>query len=1277
MKKKVAQWIGGSLISASVLTIYLLLYHTSLFSSLILNVLNAYYAESYNISLSGELTGSLLGQTIGMNHLLVSLESDEDTLFSAQSVVVTGWESNWDHNEFIINELNVEDYYINSPQLEGIHYPNSSGSSRFSFIVHNLKAGEGSLKIKVADSLHTIAMADLVSEFWNIDGFSGIDIKTLTLRVPSVLSDSLLISGLIGVDDQGLKHVNDLSLILPHSAMRLSGEYGDGLMTAKLKGSRLTPASWTGFKLPDYYADLSVDCDLDVAKASGSIWLSGTGSLQLNDARIPFDLRQYVQDDEHQSLELKLGSDLNNVYITAQKEAEKDLNGTADVFRLKLDPFIPMAFVHIDEPIGRVNFSRTNDGFDIKSVFESFIINSIQLDSLISDLAISPSGEINIHRGRVTQNMSHSIFSGKISQGELDIDARVKLSDFAFMGQLPGMNLLQGQLYGELNLHGSLQHPQLKGELRSRNLGYSDKLRLNGLAKYELQFAEGVPQGKIAFMGKEGILFGDSLSAYKLLANISGDHYEVEDLHLQSTHNLVSFSGRIGEKAIELDKLNVLIDGDQLKLTDSLKVSRTDQGNYHIPNCVLVFNTAGISLEGNYDADAGLDIDLAFELLDLGDITDFLGIRTDFQGITSGSAEISGPLDDPVIHTELFLTDGFTLGYPSDTARVDLILRGNSVYSNRIDASRAGGHLTLMGQLPWGYKMRGDAYKSAPQNFSLNFDNYRLKDARLTTVVGLPVSGRASGSLSFRGTPLRTKMDAQITINNAKFDTLDFTTVYSNFTYEDDLWTFDSLSMVSTWGYGSGTGSMPISLDMVADDRTALADREMGLHFDLVLNQLPFLSSYISEIDMIEGDFIGDFSLTGPLSAPIRSGKIRGHNGYLELSILGNPVTDIHSEITIIDNTLTIDHFSGRMKFSQGSALNIQGVVGRASSLIGDLIGIEGTTEYAGILTAEGEINLSSFFKPRFDIHLKAEEVYYRSTDGLIEAIADADLSLTGQDTLKVEAVIPVKRAVYYSNFTSEESYQQSISQVDSSLFKYSLNTQYPSDLIISNDQMDAEFEGELWLLDYGDGIMRFTGKLSALEGGKFYYLGNELTIVSGEIIFHSVDFNPQITMEANIEIDGERVKLNLTGDLIEPELVINVENTQLTQSDVLTYLTLNQKLVEVSFDTQSALNPVKTYSEMLVEKQLSKIGREITGLDILDVGINLDSDTTTVPRFQVGQRLSKNLKVTYEGALQPTDGKSDYDFGLEYRINKNVSVTSKINQNGEVELNGRLKFTY
>ncbi len=854
------------------------------------------------------------------------------------------------------------------------------------------------------------------------------------------------------------------------------------------------------------------------------------------------------------------------------------------------------------------------------------------------------------------------------------MDSNIDFSDFSFLESVGISNKISGGISSHLKITGDMKNPRIAGDILPNNLSYDNKLSLTGLGKVDLAINNGKLEGDIALMGDNGFLFGDSLQAYKILGNISEDGYIIEDLHLRGINNLVSISGGYDYQNITLNKLNIIKGVNQLKLADTVLIQGNSQGIFQLPPSILTFNNGGFFLEGSFSKQAGYDLNTKFELIDVARILDFFRVNVNFSGIASGSADISGSLSDPTIDAKLILKHGTTLGYPSDSANVDLRLTSSQVISNNIDAFTAGGSLNLVGVLPWGYKVRGHEIEDTPQNFSINTDNYRLKDLKFTSIAGIPVSGRATGFMSIRGTPVDTKMDIQLSLSDAAFDTLKFSKAYSEFTYEGNLLSFDTLSMVSNWGYGSGSGFMPISLDLIAQDRMSVATRDMGLEFEYTLSEMPFLSSYISSIDAIEGDFVGTLALTGPLNAPIRNGKMRGHNARLEISVLGNPITDIHAEVTLLDNTLSINHFSGRMNFSEGSNLNTQGAVGWLTSKAGDLIGMNTTETYAGKVTATGSMDMSSFFEPRFDIELKANEVYYRSTDGLIEAIADADLTFTGQDTLDVEAVIPVLRAGYYANFESETSYEDIVSKTDSSLFRYSLDTQFASNLLISNDQMEAEFEGELWLLDYGDGIMRFSGTLTVLEGGKFYYLGNKLNLLSGEIIFNSVDFNPQINMHAQIDIDGQPVNLILSGDLNEPELVIKAENTQLSQSDVLTYLTLNKTMVEVSFD-ESALDPVKSYSEMLVEKQISRVVREYIGLDL--VGVDLASDSTANARFQIGQRLFKNLMVTYEGAIQPTDGKTDYDFGFEYQINQNVSVTSKINQNGEVELNGRLRFTY
>ncbi|NQV42153.1 MAG: translocation/assembly module TamB domain-containing protein [Candidatus Marinimicrobia bacterium] len=1226
--------------------------------------------------MSGEIEGGLLNKSIGLRKLSINFIPTDHPLLIADEVSVRGWEWDWSTKELTLQNLFMTGYSISSQNAHELTKNTRRQKSSVSTIIQNLKAENGHVSFNRGHLTHVVDLPLVHSTVWYIDGFVDTQIHSAVAIAPSIVTDTLGITGLVGIDSEGEIKVRNLDLSSPTQNMKLDLVYNSEGSSLSVKGNNFDPNSLDNITLPSWISDIRLNYKVDIVQNKSDLHLSGDGTVLLNGFEIPFQLHDLHSSPTGDSFDLSLGPKLEQFRIVANRSPSGEHTAQIDMFRFNFEPVLVNSDFQFSEPIGHISIHGKNAAYNIQTRLESFMFNTLRFDTLESDFAYSAANGMDISRGRITQANNQLNFNGKVTKESIDMNADIDFSDFSFLN-LPGTtNKITGDISSHLKINGTLDQPRIAGDILPNSLSYDNKLSLTGQGKVDLLIRNRNPVGNIALMGESGFLFGDSLQSYTLLGTILKDGYLIEDLHLQGMNNMVSISGGYYDKNIVLNKLNIIKGDNQLKLADTVIAKGNQHGLFNVPSSVLTFNNGGVSVEGTFSKAEGYDLITAFELIDLARILDFFKLDSDFSGIASGTANISGSVLDPVVDAKAILHRGMTLGYPSDSANIDLRLTSSAVYSNNIDAYASGGHLNLVGKLPWGYKVRRVDIFNTSQNFSIQTENYRLKDLKFTSIVGLPISGRATGSISLRGTPGDTKMDIQVGLTDASFDTLKFSKAYSEISYEGNLLTFDTLSMVTNWGYGSGTGFMPISLDLIAEDRMSVDSRDMGLDFEFYLNEIPFLSSYISSIDAIQGDFIGNLSFSGPLSAPIRNGKVRGHNGRLEISVLGNPITNMHAEVSLIDNTLSIDHFSGRMNFSEGSNLNTQGAVGWLATKAGDLIGVNATQNFAGDITASGTINLESFFEPRYDIALKANEVYYRSTDGLIEAIADAELSFTGQDTLNVEAIIPVLRAGYYANFESETSYEEIISKTDSSLFKYSLNTQFASDLLISNDQMEAEFEGELWLLDYGDDIMRFSGTLTVLDGGKFYYLGNELDLIAGEIIFNSVDFNPQINMEARIEIDGQRVSLELTGDLNEPELVITPDNSniELSQSDVLTYLTLNKTLVEVSLD-ETALDPVKTYTEILMEKQLSKLGREYIGLDL--VGVDLDSDSTANARLRLGQRLSKNLMVTYEGAIQPTDGETDYDFGFEYQINKNVSVTSKINQNGEIELNGRLKFTY
>ena len=169
-----------------------------------------------------------------------------------------------------------------------------------------------------------------------------------------------------------------------------------------------------------------------------------------------------------------------------------------------------------------------------------------------------------------------------------------------------------------------------------------------------------------------------------------------------------------------------------------------------------------------------------------------------------------------------------------------------------------------------------------------------------------------------------------------------------------------------------------------------------------------------------------------------------------------------------------------------------------------------------------------------------------------------------------------------------------------------------------------------------------------------------------------------------------DRIELDYSGGDIRlatnlgPQLVLETNpDSDLNQSDILAYLTINQKVVEEGFDATRINEPVESYVGILVEKQLERYGKDLIGLDVVDLRMGGDifqtigSSDTTSTQLLLGQRLSKNLKVTYLGDLSSLSVGTQYDVGLEYQVNRNFSITSNIDENGLFKLRGRLKYSY
>ena len=117
MKKRVAQWIGGVVLSTIAILIYLILYQTHLFSVMTLSAVNKYLLSSSNLFIQGELGGSLLGETLSIQHIRLLVNQKTDTLLLADEIQLSDWEWDWDTRELTLEQLMTDTIMFNSQNL--------------------------------------------------------------------------------------------------------------------------------------------------------------------------------------------------------------------------------------------------------------------------------------------------------------------------------------------------------------------------------------------------------------------------------------------------------------------------------------------------------------------------------------------------------------------------------------------------------------------------------------------------------------------------------------------------------------------------------------------------------------------------------------------------------------------------------------------------------------------------------------------------------------------------------------------------------------------------------------------------------------------------------------------------------------------------------------------------------------------------------------------------------------------------------------------------------
>jgi translocation and assembly module TamB len=365
------------------------------------------------------------------------------------------------------------------------------------------------------------------------------------------------------------------------------------------------------------------------------------------------------------------------------------------------------------------------------------------------------------------------------------------------------------------------------------------------------------------------------------------------------------------------------------------------------------------------------------------------------------------------------------------------------------------------------------------------------------------------------------------------------------------------------------------------------------------------------------------------------------------------------------DDRMTIANVVGRVRFNANQA--------QIESMKGTLGG--------GTLTASGGALLDGFALSKFSISVHGNDVslpfppdFHTTTDGDLEIKGTArDPWITG--TLNLRRVEYTKDIELADLINSRHETTLSESGTES---------------LLSAAHIDIRAEGRNALF-VRNNIADLVASVSLRASGEWEdsIISGRITATSGTVTFRNDRYelsrglmelpfrpnaDPIVNIQAESEIRGYRVIVNLSGPLSQPLAVVRSEPS-LPQADVVSLITtgnLSTGDTGGSILSQSGLGTAASLlTDTLINAPASRATSKLFGLSRFEINPQFTgrSGSTPTARLTLGRRISKELSVTYS-----TNVASDPNqiLALEYRLSNRMSFIAQYEQGSLRNLSSR-----
>ena len=292
----------------------------------------------------------------------------------------------------------------------------------------------------------------------------------------------------------------------------------------------------------------------------------------------------------------------------------------------------------------------------------------------------------------------------------------------------------------------------------------------------------------------------------------------------------------------------------------------------------------------------------------------------------------------------------------------------------------------------------------------------------------------------------------------------------------------------------------------------------------------------------------------------------------------------------------------------------------------------------------------------------------------------DAEIGINGRRvkgemTTLISGRINARRSLYTKDIDladvistrSEGSLTQGSSGNSLGITKLDLLVEGRDALVVRNNI--ADLTASISLRVTGDiDYPQVAGRITATNGTLFFR-NDRYNVQRAELVFppNTSEIEPVINLQAETEIGGYQILVNLNGSLSDTEsLVANVRsNPSLPQPDVISLITTGSISNSGTGIPTLAQSGISTAAEILtdeiINKPIAKATDKLFGLNRFELDPIISGQRLNpTARLTVGRQINKNLLVTYSTNLSEDQNQV---LAFEYRVSNKLSFVAQYEQ--------------